>query len=48
MGYYLGHGLGRLVIHLRAQYTDILVSVNDLFALVLIALSYVGTDALGG
>ncbi|MBG4585377.1 cation:proton antiporter, partial [Pseudomonas aeruginosa] len=48
VGYCLGHGLGRLAIHLRARHTDTSVSANDFLALALIALSYVGADALGG
>ncbi|PXB89459.1 sodium:proton antiporter, partial [Pseudomonas aeruginosa] len=41
VGYCLGHGLGRLAIHLRARHTDTSVSANDFLALALIALSYV-------
>ncbi len=48
LGYWLGHGVGRLVIHLRARETDTSVSANDFLALALIALSYAGTQAIGG
>ncbi|MCO2638417.1 sodium:proton antiporter [Pseudomonas aeruginosa] len=33
VGYCLGHGLGRLAIHLRARHTDTSVSANDFLAL---------------
>ncbi|MEK1904501.1 MAG: sodium:proton antiporter [Pseudomonas sp.] len=48
LGYSLGHGVGRLVIHLRARQTDTSISANDFLALALIALSYVGAESIEG
>lgn len=46
MGYLLGKGVGRLAIGLRSRYQET-GAPNDFLALALIALSYVGAEALG-
>ena len=46
-GYILGHLGGRLTIYLRKWHRDV-ESPNDFIALALIALSYAGTEAIGG
>ncbi|WP_065257386.1 cation:proton antiporter [Pseudomonas bananamidigenes] len=47
-GYWLGRGIGRITLALQIRNEDSTVSPNDYLTLALIALAYVGADALGG
>ena len=47
-GYWMGRGIGRLTLSLRIHNDDSTLSPNDYLALALIALAYVGADAIGG
>ncbi|PHH39018.1 cation:proton antiporter [Pseudomonas putida] len=47
-GYWMGRGIGRLTLSLRIRNDDSTLSPNDYLALSLIALAYVGADAIGG
>lgn len=46
IGYFLGKGIGRLAIWLRARYQDN-EAPNDFLAMALIALAYVGAETIG-
>src|SRR5471030_1890332 len=47
IGYWLGRGIGHLMIYLRIKNDDSTSSPNDFLALALIAISYVVADAVG-
>ncbi|RIJ13193.1 sodium:proton antiporter [Pseudomonas sp. 91RF] len=47
-GYWLGRGIGRITLALQIRHEDSTVSPNDYLTLALIALAYVGADAIGG
>ncbi|MHA3738828.1 cation:proton antiporter [Pseudomonas sp. Eth.TT006] len=47
-GYWMGRGIGRVTLSLRIHNDDSTLSPNDYLALALIALAYVGADAIGG
>ncbi|CAI8763083.1 sodium/hydrogen antiporter [Pseudomonas sp. IT-P12] len=48
IGYGMGRGIGRLTLALRIRNEDSTLSPNDYLALALIALAYVGAEALHG
>lgn len=48
IGYGMGRGIGRLALTLRIRNDDSTLSPNDYLALALIALAYVGAEALHG
>lgn len=46
MGYWMGRGIGRLTLSLQIKNEDSTLSPNDYLALALIALAYVGAEAI--
>ncbi|VVM65605.1 hypothetical protein PS662_01532 [Pseudomonas fluorescens] len=48
MGYCMGRGIGRVTLTLRIKNDDSTLSPNDYLALALIALAYVGAEAIHG
>jgi NhaP-type Na+/H+ or K+/H+ antiporter len=48
VGYAMGRGIGRLTLLLRTKYGDGTLSHNDFLTLALIALAYVGAEAIHG
>ncbi|KQN48644.1 sodium:proton antiporter [Pseudomonas sp. Leaf48] len=48
VGYSMGRGIGRLTLLLRTRYGDSTLSHNDFLTLALIALAYVGAEAIHG
>jgi NhaP-type Na+/H+ or K+/H+ antiporter len=46
MGYWMGRGIGRLTLSLQIKNDDSTLSPNDYLALALIALAYVGAEAI--
>lgn len=48
LGYFMGRGLGRVTLALRIKNEDSTLSPNDYLALALIALAYVGAEAIHG
>lgn len=48
LGYCMGRGIGRLTLTLRIRNDDSTLSPNDYLALALIALAYVGAEAIHG
>lgn len=48
LGYFMGRGIGRVTLTLRIKNEDSTLSPNDYLALALIALAYVGAEAIHG